>query len=69
MEDGRTYTNKRRTALNPERIKRLREKLRISQSSLAKIIGTSKRNVENWEQGSREPNEENERRLLALEKE
>lgn len=40
---------------SPMDIKNIREKLEVSQSELALILGVSKRTIQNWEQGRREP--------------
>jgi len=39
----------------PVEIKRIRQKLRVSQSQFAMMIGVSKSTLQNWEQGRREP--------------
>jgi len=36
-------------------VKNIREKLSVSQAELALLIGVSKRTIQNWEQGRREP--------------
>jgi len=56
--------------MDGKQVKAKREKLGLTRAELARRIGVSIRTVESWEQGARiEPNEENERRILALEKE
>ena len=39
----------------PLEVKRIRAKLRVSQSQFAMMIGVSKSTLQNWEQGRREP--------------
>ena len=39
----------------PIDVKRIREKLHVSQSQFAMMIGVSKSTLQNWEQGRREP--------------
>jgi len=39
----------------PVDIKKLRQRAGVSQSSLARMIGVSKRTLQNWEQGTRRP--------------
>ena len=39
----------------PVEVKRIRRKLRVSQSQFAMMIGVSKATLQNWEQGRREP--------------
>lgn len=39
----------------PVEVKRIRNKLRVSQSQFAMMIGVSKSTLQNWEQGRREP--------------
>lgn len=55
--------------MEAEDVKRIRAKLGITQSDLARRLGTSRRNVENWEQGMRGVGEENAEKLRKLEKE
>ena len=53
----------RRGLLKPSRVfkyrpidvKRIRSKLRVSQSQFAMMLGVSKSTLQNWEQGRREP--------------
>lgn len=52
-----------------EDVKRIRTKLNVTQAELARRIGTSRRNVENWEQGLRGVGEENAEKLRKIEKE
>lgn len=52
-----------------EDVKRIREKLKMTQSEFARKIGTSRRNVENWEQGLRGIGKENAEKLERLDKE
>ena len=40
----------------PTDIKRIRNKLDVSQAQFALMIGVSKSTLQNWEQGRREPN-------------
>jgi len=39
----------------PVDIKKIRQRAGVSQSSLARMIGVSKRTLQNWEQGTRKP--------------
>lgn len=39
----------------PVEVKRIRQKLHVSQSQFALMIGVSKATLQNWEQGRREP--------------
>jgi putative transcriptional regulator len=39
----------------PVEVKRIRNKLHVSQSQFAMMIGVSKSTLQNWEQGRREP--------------
>jgi len=39
----------------PIEVKRIRKRLRVSQSQFAMMIGVSKSTLQNWEQGRREP--------------
>lgn len=39
----------------PVEVRRIRAKLRVSQSQFAMMIGVSKSTLQNWEQGRREP--------------
>jgi len=41
--------------ITPPDIKLIREKLRVTQSEFAMMIGVSPRTLQNWEQGRREP--------------
>jgi len=41
--------------VNPPDIKRVREKLHVSQREFALMIGVSERTLQNWEQGRRRP--------------
>ncbi len=41
--------------IDPLDIKLIREKLRVSQSEFAMLIGVSPRTLQNWEQGRRSP--------------
>lgn len=40
---------------DPSPPKRIREKLRLSQSSFAELMGVSRRTIQDWEQGRRRP--------------
>lgn len=40
---------------SPVDVKTIRKKLSVSQSELALLIGVSKRTIQNWEQGRRNP--------------
>jgi putative transcriptional regulator len=41
--------------INPPEIKTVREKLNVSQTEFALMIGVSVRTLQNWEQGRRKP--------------
>lgn len=41
--------------MEPKRIKRLRESLRVSQPVLARYLNTSESTVEKWESGAKKP--------------
>ena len=45
----------RETRVHPVDAKRIRQKLRASQSQFALMLGVSKATLQNWEQGRREP--------------
>jgi putative transcriptional regulator len=45
----------RKTEISPPEIKAVREKLHVSQSEFAAMIGVSPRTLQNWEQGRRTP--------------
>ena len=45
----------RRTTLNKIDVRGLRDKLSLTQSEFANMIGVSVRTLQNWEQGRREP--------------
>ena len=45
----------RRIVLKKPEVKQIREKTGLSQSDFARLIGVSKRTLENWEQGRRFP--------------
>lgn len=53
--------------MEAEDVKRIRDRLGITQAELARRLGTSRRNVENWEQGLRGVGEENAEKLRKLE--
>jgi transcriptional regulator with XRE-family HTH domain len=61
--------------MEAEDVKRIRAKLSaregktVTQAELARRLGTSRRNVENWEQDTRGIGEENAEKLRKLEKE
>lgn len=42
--------------INSLKIKLLRKELKLTQEEMAGMLGVSKRNVENWEQGLNKPN-------------
>lgn len=48
-------------------VKRIRTKLGITQAELARRLGTSRRNIENWEQGTRGIGDTNAEKLRKLE--
>ena len=54
MKAGREAPS-RRTEMLPPEIKAVREKLHLSQSEFAAMIGVSPRTLQNWEQGRRTP--------------
>jgi len=41
--------------MEPERIKRIREKLRVSQPVFARYLNTSESTIEKWEAGAKRP--------------
>jgi putative transcriptional regulator len=51
---------------NPKRIAALRRNLRMSQSVFAATLNVSKKTVQSWEQGLREPNEASLRLLQII---
>ena len=59
QEAGEIKTGRRKPSrmyeIKPLDIKLIREKLGVSQSEFAMIIGVSPRTLQNWEQGRREP--------------
>jgi len=54
-------------AVRPQQLKRLRKKLALTQSDLAKLLGVSTASITSWEAGKAEPGREN-RRLVARRK-
>lgn len=58
-EAGEIKAGKRKPSrvykIDPPSIKAVREKLHVSQSEFALMIGVSKSTLQNWEQGRREP--------------
>ena len=52
----------------PERIKRIRKSLRMSQGVFAHVLNVSTKTVQSWEQGLREPTQAGQRLLDVLEK-
>lgn len=54
IKDGRKEPN-RAIEIKPPDIKSVREKLNVSQSEFALMIGVSLRTLQNWEQGRRKP--------------
>lgn len=54
IKAGRKKPN-RVTEIEPPDIKTIREKLKVSQSEFALMIGVSIRTLQNWEQGRRKP--------------
>jgi len=53
---------------NAERITRIRKSLRMSQSVFARVLNTSPKTVQSWEQGLRQPTQVALRLLEVLEK-
>jgi len=49
-----------------DKIKKLREKVGVSQTDLAKSIGTRQNNISRWEDGSRNPSFENRLKLSTI---
>lgn len=45
----------RRTVVDAPDVKAIREQTKLSQRNFAALIGVSKRTLENWEQGRRQP--------------
>ena len=52
----------------PEEIVRIRRSLRMSQSVFARVLNTSTKTVQSWEQGLRQPTQAAQRLLEVLEK-
>jgi len=50
------------------KIKQIRNKVRLSQSTFAHVLGVSKKTVEAWESGKNEPQGPAQRMLMLLEK-
>jgi putative transcriptional regulator len=48
-------TSHRRVTRHRTDVKGLRERIKLTQSSFAELIGVSVRTLQNWEQGRREP--------------
>ena len=46
---------KRTVTLKDPQVQRIRERTGLSQAKFARLIGVSKRTLENWEQGRRRP--------------
>jgi len=53
---------------SPEKIKSIREKLRISQAALAMILNISISTVQKWEQGNKKPAGSSRKLLYIIEK-
>ena len=53
---------------NAERITRIRKSLHMSQSVFARVLNTSTKTVQSWEQGLRQPTQVAQRLLEVLEK-
>jgi putative transcriptional regulator len=51
-----------------QKIKQIRSKFRLSQSTFAHVLGVSKKTVEAWESGRNEPQGPAQRMLMLLEK-
>lgn len=51
---GKKQASRRFSIKEPE-VKEIREKTGLSQTHFARLIGVSKRTLENWEQGRRHP--------------
>jgi transcriptional regulator with XRE-family HTH domain len=49
-----------------DNLKRLREEKGLTQATLAEAVGTSLRNVQNWEQGRRDPSLQTLRQLAGV---
>ncbi len=54
IRDGKKRAS-RRTVIKEIKVAEVREKTGLSQTRFARLIGVSKRTVENWEQGRRSP--------------
>ncbi len=52
----------------PEQIVRIRRSLRMSQSVFARVLNTSTKTVQSWEQGLRQPTQVAQRLLEVIEK-
>lgn len=53
-----TATTPAKTNLSPEDIVRIREQFNMSRGVFARLLRTSSRTLENWEQGRSTPNEQ-----------
>ena len=53
---------------NAERVARIRKSLRMSQNVFARVLNTSTKTVQSWEQGLRQPTQAAQRLLEVLEK-
>jgi DNA-binding transcriptional regulator YiaG len=55
-------------AVKPQQLKRLRRKLSLTQSELAKLLGVSTASITSWEAGKAEPGRDNRRLIAQLKK-
>ncbi len=59
-EPGKTFR------ITPERIKKLREKLSLSQAQFAALLGVNLHSVNHWENGKTSPRESQKRRIAEV---
>lgn len=52
---GKKVPHRRSTRTKETNVKGLRERIQLTQSAFARMIGVSVRTLQNWEQGRREP--------------
>jgi len=66
--DGALNREQAPAAVKPAQLKRLRRKLALTQSDLAKLLGVSTASVTSWEAGKAEPGRDNRRLIAQLKK-
>ncbi len=55
IERGRVKPGRVFKVQTPNELARIREKLKLSQTEFARLLGISANTLQNWEQGSRKP--------------